>query len=372
MGSRVFCLSFHASYRCRHAGACCTSGWEIPVEARLHGRLAEFVRSGAIGVGAPPGGALVERTDLPDGWTAVLGIDGAGRCVFYEPPRGTCAIHRQRGEESLPTPCRVFPRDALIDQRGTFVTLSHYCPTAARLLFEHDGTVRIVAAPAVFSPAGEYEGLEARGALPPLLRPGVLTDLESYAVWEQHMVGTLTSGEPPEASLARLWAGAEAIRSWRPADGTLVDRMTVVTATGSNRGVADTRETDVAALDLDVRRAVPSHLEVPAPVPDFDRVWKTFVAADWTTLRPPVGRYLSARAFASWAAYQGRGLRTVIRSVEAALAVVKMEAARVCARADRAVDAALLLEAFRAADLLLVHLASREDLARRWSEVEDG
>jgi len=35
----VHVLGFHASYRCRHAGVCCTSGWAIPVEAPLYRSL---------------------------------------------------------------------------------------------------------------------------------------------------------------------------------------------------------------------------------------------------------------------------------------------------------------------------------------------
>lgn len=370
MAPQVFCLSFHGSYRCRHAGACCTSGWEIPVEARLHGRLAESLRAGAIETPVPAGEALVERTDLPDGLSAVLGTDQAGRCAFYGPRSGTCAIHRQQGEDWLPSSCRLFPREALIDGRGTFVTLSHYCPTAARMLFNDGGEAHIVAAPAEFSPSGEYEGLDAREALPPLLRPGVLMDQESYAVWERHMVATLASGGQPESMLARLRRDAETIRRWQPADGVLVDHVTEVCANGSGRAVAETPQIDIAELDLDVRRCVPHHVEVFVPSLDFDRVWKTFVAADWPAMRGPVGRYLAARAFASWAAYQGHGLRTVVRSLEAALAVLKMETARAGVRAGRAVDDVLLLEAVRAADLLLVHLASREELARRWRQVE--
>ena len=84
-----------------------------------------------------------------------------------------------------------------------------------------------------------------------------------------------------------------------------------------------------------------------------------------TDFRRPVSRYLAAKGFASWLAYQGHGVRTVVFSLAAALAVLKVEAARQSARVGRALDRDLLLEASRAADLLLVHLASREDLARR-------
>ena len=47
-GVTVRCLSFHATYRCRHSGDCCTARWPIPIEPdalardhRVRGRLAD-------------------------------------------------------------------------------------------------------------------------------------------------------------------------------------------------------------------------------------------------------------------------------------------------------------------------------------------
>ena len=71
--------------------------------------------------------------------------------------------------------------------------------------------------------------------------------------------------------------------------------------------------------------------------------------------------------FASWWAYQGHGLRTIVRGARLALSVVRVEAARACAEAGRTLDRELLIEAIRSADLLLLHLASRRELARRLS-----
>ena len=45
-----------------------------------------------------------------------------------------CAIQRQMGHDQLPSACRHFPRVVVLDPRGTFITLSHVCPTAARML----------------------------------------------------------------------------------------------------------------------------------------------------------------------------------------------------------------------------------------------
>lgn len=73
----------------------------------------------------------------------------------------------------------------------------------------------------------------------------------------------------------------------------------------------------------------------------------------------------------SWVAYQGRGLRSVLASLAAALDVVRVEAVLHAARAARPLDRVLLVEALRAADLLLVHVASRDALARAWSRAEE-
>ena len=77
--------------------------------------------------------------------------------------------------------------------------------------------------------------------------------------------------------------------------------------------------------------------------------------------------YVAAKAFASWTAYQGRGVATIVRGLEAALALVRVEAARQCRDAGAPLDAERLKEAFRQADFLLNHLAVGEELAEAWS-----
>jgi hypothetical protein len=79
---------------------------------------------------------------------------------------------------------------------------------------------------------------------------------------------------------------------------------------------------------------------------------------------------VAAKAFASWTAYQGRGVATIVRGLEAALAIVRVEAARQCRDAAAPLDAELLKEAFRQADFLLNHLAVGEELAMAWSVAE--
>ena len=52
------------------------------------------------------------------------------------------------------------------------------------------------------------------------------------------------------------------------------------------------------------------------------------------------------------------------------IAVVRVEAGRVCSDVGRPLDQAILTEAFRAADLLLVHLSDPKALAARLSVIE--
>jgi lysine-N-methylase len=62
---------------------------------------------------------------LPDGVAAIVARLASGRCIFHD-PQGLCAIHRDLGEARLPVSCRHFPRLALNDARGTFISLTHY------------------------------------------------------------------------------------------------------------------------------------------------------------------------------------------------------------------------------------------------------
>src|SRR6185436_6391704 len=122
---------------------------------------------------------------------SILATREDGACVFFEPLAGRlCAVHRTVGPRLLPSACRNFPRIALRDPRGVFVTLSHYCPTAARLLLR-DQDLAIVDAPASITLDGEVEGLDATGVLPPLLRQGMLMSLDAYDTWEREAVATL-------------------------------------------------------------------------------------------------------------------------------------------------------------------------------------
>jgi hypothetical protein len=369
---RVRALSIHADSRCRDTGACCTSGWAIPVEPEIEERLRAGLRGGALRPAEPEGtpgdlGAPVGLTGesapdtcfrgvtgLPHGSRVVLRTDDAGRCAFFDPrrrPSGLCAVHGGLGEDALPSPCRHFPRVVTLTPLGVSVTLSHYCPTAAGMLFRSvvpgpdprgawvapgDPALRIVEGPPAFPAEWPYEGLDARDALPPLLRPGVLMDWPSLERWERFAVSVLgEDGRSPEAALDVLESTAEAARRWTPKEGPF-DAFFGRQLEEAPRG--------------ETHRSRPASQELQ--------------------LSLPIRRWLAARAFGSWIALQGDGLRTTVAFLRVALGVLRREASGGGSEAGRAPDAVRLREAFRRADLRLVHLADPEALARRLSRCE--
>jgi Fe-S-cluster containining protein len=368
--ARVFALNFHADYRCQNSGACCTANWDVPVELPFYTSLREAVTSGRLqpadtaGVSSP----FIIDSNLPEGAAAILERDEDGRCVFYAATAKRCIVHRDLGEAALPETCRHFPRVSVQDRRGTFVSLSHFCPTAASMLFR-DLPVEIVSAPIAF-PHADYDGLLVTDDdLPPLLTPRVLMDLDGYTAWERHMVARFRDVDRRPASImATLNRDAQVLGRWRPGAIALDEAVAQLSAEyvdGAESGLRDClqrfREV-IAAVPEDVR-----------PEPDEDQLEAPFaneVEPAWEAFHGPVNRYLAAKAFASWTAYQGRGVRTIVRGLDAALALVRVESARQCRNAQRTLDRELLLEAIRQADFLLNHLAIGEDLARAWSVVE--
>jgi hypothetical protein len=333
----------------------------------------------------------------------ILRTNGAGECVFLDPRRarsGLCAVHRDLGEEALPSACRHFPRVVTLSPLGVSVTLSHYCPTAAGMLFPPvtprdsgppgpEGSagplLRIVEDPPAFPADWPWEGLDARDALPPLLRPGVLMDWPSLERWERFAVSVLAEeGRSPEAALDVLATAAESARRWTPSDGAFGPFFEAVlgvsplgpapvlsfggasVAPGDEESAGDemTSAWQLAADCVPHGALLPPS---PASLREADERW---VASVRPALSSPIRRWLAARAFASWFALQGEGLRTTVASLRVALGVLRAEAARGSTEADRALDASLLLEAIRRSDLLLVHLADPEALARRLSRCE--
>ncbi len=375
MTTSVRALSIHADYRCRSSGVCCRSGWLNPVEplaeARIHAGISEGRLSPEIAWARPVAG-------LPHGARVALRVLASGDCVFLEhgEPR-LCAVERQLGPLAMPAACRQFPRIATLTPVGVALTLSHYCPTAAGLLFRDDVPLAVVTDPKAFPASWPYEGLDARDAWPPLLRPGVLTSWAVHVRLEEHAVAVLGRNETPAgAALAQLEAEAEALRAWSVASGPFDDFAARVI--GSGVGALEPATPPGAVFDDWERVASVVPKGHPRPVSPraaalalgLDRA---LALADegCAALRRPVGRWLAARAFASWLALQGEGVRTSVLGLRVAHSVLRAEAARgVAEAAGIAPDAERLEQAIRRADLLLVHLADPEALARELSRCE--
>ena len=370
----VFALSIHADYRCRHSGACCTADWDVPVELPLYRSLDEALRSRHVAAAAaadedaPP---LIVEGDLPDDAAAMVARTSAGDCVFYHRHSGLCVIHRDLGESMLPATCRHFPRLAVRDARGTFISLTHYCPTAAASLLRDDVPLTIVEDPSAF-PDAEYEGLVVgQDDWPPLLRPDALADAASYGAWERHMVSRCSDTvSTPESVIATLERDARIVRSVTPVTGDSISRATAgLPKPAMVADVPTSLDSSFAHLH-DVMSAIPEEWRPEPDTHGLDEAYRHDVVPAWNCWKAPLKRYLAAKAFACWTAYQGRGFLTIVRGLEAALALVRIEAARQCRDTRRPLDAPLLVEAIRQADYMLNHLAAADELAERWAKAE--
>jgi len=367
--SRVFSLSIHADYRCRHSGVCCSSDWDVPVDVPIYRSLDDALAQGRLTIAGPPhdsGATLIVEDDLPDEAAAIVARTSSGHCVFYHRPSGLCVVHRDLGHDALPMTCRHFPRLAVRDRRGTFISLTHYCPTAASLLFR-DIPLTIVPDPEAF-PAGDYEGLMVDDdAWPPLLHPQMLMDLEGYAAWERHMVNRCaTEAQSPEAVVATLERDARLLQDFRPDREQLVDRIALLPGDLVKAEAPPTLAASLNHLEL-VMTAVPDDLK---PVPDtegLDAAYTTLVRQSWPRWAGPLRRYLAAKAFANWTAYQGRGVKSIVYGLDAALALVRVDASRQCRDSQRPLDEEHVREAIRSADFALNHLAAGDELADTWS-----
>jgi hypothetical protein len=228
--------------------------------------------------------------------------------VFHDAARHRCLIHATHGHDALPVACQQFPRVSVIDPRGASVTLSCFCPTALAMLDEFDGPIEIINSQ--LSILNSPEGLDARTSLPPALRPEVLMDWESWWEFERLAVNEFNRDETPREMLARLSAIVEEIRTWRPGEGELIERVRSAFA--------------IERADLKVR----------------------------TYVRSTSNRFLACHAFANWTAHLGAGLRTWLRSLETVV---------------------FLLEegwTIREIDEWLRHWADPRMLARVWSAAE--
>ena len=231
---------------------------------------------------------MISRSEsLEEG--GVLPRNAQGACVFHD---GRCTVYEHR-----PMSCVHFPYVCLIDARGVHVTLSHYCPTAASLLFAHRGPIEIVEGPSPV-PAHEIpEGLDARESLPPLAE--------------------IALGPKSQAPSPKSRAPGPRLMSF--------DEFS------------------------DWERAELRTLKLMAGESEF---------------APVIERFLAAKLFASWAAYLGDGTAAVRQSVRAAHAVLQEEMTTAVSDAGRPIDAGLLEQSIRQADLRLVHRVTSSSARR--------
>jgi Fe-S-cluster containining protein len=350
MISRMWCLDFHAAYACRHSGECCQSGWAIPFTSEEATRVESLHLANAL---------TFVRAD-GDEVAAFARKDGDRRCMFFEPGRRLCGIHRAGGERSLPVTCRMFPRVVLKDARGTFVTLSHYCPTAAAMLLDgYDGPA-VVEAPASLIPSGALEGLDASDAWPPLLRPDVLMDHASYALWEQRALARLAEPQlTPAQALEAVGAATATLMAWSPGTIPLSEAVAQSFDGTTDRFAAGAEpESSLAALVLD---SVPVELLRGTPFTDFRS--GAFGADAAIPYAGAIKRWLAARLFGTWIAYQANSLGAVSLYLRACLSVLHAE----LSRDGGASDERGFVEAVRRGDQLIVHLADSQHLAKMLS-----
>lgn len=353
----VYCLDVHATWRCRHAGACCGAGWSIPIEGPAFEHVRLHLHRPA---DAQP--YFVTGPAMPEGAAALLATASDGACVFYD--GRLCAIHRDLGPASMPVACQQFPRISLRDPRGTFVTLSHFCPTAAGLLLDAAGTLDVVRAPASLAVGDTLEGLDATQELPPLLRPGLLTDIEGYIAWEQEALRVLACEDySAEGALDRIEAATRWMLTWRPDEDSLSDCARHAFRVDPSRPDSSTWRTpdDRRRFEL-ARGSVPRGLAAP-PVPaNFEADWDA-TPAWWKDFSLAARRFVAAHLFANWVAYHGSSLLTIVGVLKIGLSVLRVEAAR-AQGAIGMMPEKRFIEAVRNADLLLVHLSDTPALVR--------
>ena len=287
------------------------------------------------------------RAEQPPQLSVAKGTDGV--CVFRKDRR--CAIHAEAGEAALPIGCRHYPRVVRIQREGIALSLSHYCPTAASLLVS-DGPIRLVEATPPLALSEPVEGLDAREALPPLLRPDVLMDLDAYDAWESAAVAEFSTCRRADLALRRIANATDRLREWRPGTSAL--------------------GTAVASAFADAGAAELSWMEQGLPI--ASSLNRGVVSLDMSANREPwisdavervIANYLAARVYGNWIAYQGRGLRTIVSWLSACHDVVRLLIER--GATDGVAGA---LEAVRHADYVMLHTIDTQDFADAAREVE--
>ena len=288
----------------------------------------------------------------PSGCRSAFRRTASGVCWFRDADRRDCAIHREFGEVCLASACRQFPRIAVLEPHQVSVSLSHYCPTAAALLFDPAPDFALVDRPIAFPANWPFEGLDARTADSPLLRPGVLLGFDGLRTLESEAV-SLFSAPGVREGLGRFCSAVAQIREWTPARGAVPDLVIAAFQEAARSTPRLTEPEDPRSILV---RSIPPGSRIPE-LPEFSPSKRALSPAVDLALR----RYLAARLIAGWILFQGEDLASVGTYLQLCLATVLLfEGARDIAGPEPS----RWLEAIRSADLWLVHYCDPELLAK--------
>lgn len=386
----VYALRFQADFVCGNSGVCCGMDWPLPIEGPLLDRLRNAVETGKL---TPPGDVpssqlLVTDGRIPEGAAAVFGRNERGYCAFFDEQGGRlCSIHAQAGVSLLTDTCISFPRMPVHQPLGTFVTLSHYCPTVAALLFEAGGA-DVVADPAMMKGLSITGGLHAYRHPPPLARPGSFLDWEVYTLWEREAVALVGSTDYlPEEAMAGLFIAAEGIRQW---PGTQVpaqhvrDAMEAVremghaplrAALGRAGDPAPVYGMFGATLESNAGKVLKSPAQIWSSMakgkgtPMTEAIGR-YTRGSWEAFSPQLRRFLAAKLFANFFGYQSNGLRSCVFAVATQFATVRILAALLCVRDGAQLNRDRFTEAVRLADFMFLQRADRRGLVRGFGIAE--
>ncbi len=350
----VHCLSFHADYACENSGVCCGSGWSIAVERPVEQALRSRLAASVLPLPNGPDGFEV-LADPPEGCGVAL-RNVARVCWFRDGVAGRCALHRNFGEAALPSACRHFPRVCVIEPKRVALSLSHYCPTAAALLFAEAGAFSVVAEPRAFPTDWPFEGLDVRSTFSPFLRPGVLLGFDGLEALENAVVATLGAAPDVHSGLRSVERALLEVAAWTPRGRAVPALIAEVFRAASESTPLAVRLDDPRATLL----ASVTHGTLAPVLPDWKPSVATALNLDFGTDRA-LRRYLAARTIGNWVLFHGDDVRILGRYLRLALESVHLFASnRDVAESPRT----RWLEAVRSADLWLIHHCDPELLAR--------
>ena len=133
--------------------------------------------------------------------------------------------------------------------------------------------------------------MDAREALPPLLHPRMLADVEGYDAWERSVIDTLARAQAADTALDQIELATEDVRRWTPGQGSLAGavRAAFVTPLRPVTTARHTRELGIvrAMYRGDVSLGLPG---------DHAAAWHALTTGS-PTRPPPRDRQLPGRAY---------------------------------------------------------------------------